>query len=385
MAQQNETDNPSREAYRLRLRCDELLQPQRYVETIFPNWGNLMLTSLNDISLTVAFALFSFCAVVIGIIGTRLAGIVDDLADRTGLGEAIAGAVLLGMATSLSGIVVSVTAAWTDKPELAMSNALGGIAVQTLFLTIADMAHRRANLEHAAASLGNIIQAALLLCLLSLLMVGRFAPEWTIWHVHPITPLLFIAYLFGLRLVRSSQQHPMWSPARTRETREDQPDETPGKLTLMRLWLIFLGLAFTIGFTGWLLERSATVIAEETGLSQAAVGVLMTSIATSLPELVTTVAAVRRGALTLAVAGIIGGNAFDTLFAAASDVAYRGGSIYHATPDHVMLWVSISVLMTGVLMLGLLQRQEQGPGRIGFESMAIIGLYLVGIAMLMVN
>ena len=335
-----------------------------------------MLTLLSDMSLTAAFALLSVCAVVIGIIGTRLARIVDDLADRTGLGEAIAGAVLLGMATSLSGIVVSVSSAWTDKPELAMSNALGGIAVQTLFLTIADMVYRRANLEHAAASLGNLIQGALLLCLLSLLLLGRFTPEWTFWQVHPITPLLFIAYLFGLKLVKNAQTRPMWSPTRTRETREDQPDESPGKLTLVRLWLLFLGLALMIGITGWLLERSATVIAAETGLSQAAVGVLLTSIVTSLPELVTTVAAVP---------GIIGGNAFDSLFAAASDVAYRGGSIYHVIPDQVMLWVALSVLMTGVLMLGLLHRQEQGPGRIGFESMVIIGLYLAGIATLMVN
>tara|TARA_R110002012_G_scaffold108172_2_gene250643 strand:+ start:149 stop:1183 length:1035 start_codon:yes stop_codon:yes gene_type:complete len=344
-----------------------------------------MFTFLDDMSLTIALVLFSMCAAVIGFVGTKLAGIVDEIADRTGLGEAIAGAVLLGMATSLSGIVVSVTAAWTGKPELAMSNALGGIAVQTLFLTIADIAHRRANLEHAAASLGNIIQAALLLCLLSLLLIGRFAPDWTIWHVHPVTPLLFIAYLFGLRLVKSSQQHPMWNPAKTHETREDEPDEASGKLSLVRLWLSFLGFAITIGAMGWLLEKSATVIAVETGLSQAAVGVMLTSIATSLPELVTTVAAVRRGALTLAVAGIIGGNAFDTLFAAASDVAYREGSIYHVTPDHVMLWVAITVLMTGVLMLGLLQRQEQGPGSIGFESMSIIGLYLAGIAILLMG
>ena len=136
-----------------------------------------MLTLLSDMSLTAAFALFSACAAIIGIVGTRLARIVDDLADRTGLGEAIAGAVLLGMATSLSGIVVSVSSAWTGKPELAMSNALGGIAVQTLFLTIADMAYRRANLEHAAASLGNLIQGALLLCLLCLLLLGRFTPS----------------------------------------------------------------------------------------------------------------------------------------------------------------------------------------------------------------
>ncbi|PRY72953.1 sodium:calcium antiporter [Halomonas ventosae] len=333
---------------------------------------------LNDLSLGMALALFGGCALVIGVVGTRLTGIVDDLADRTGLGEAIAGAVLLGMATSLSGIVVSVSAALADRPTLAMSNALGGIAVQTLFLTIADITHRRANLEHAAASLGNLMQAGLLLCLLSLVLIGRFAPEWTLWQVHPVTPLLLIGYLFGLRLVDRSRDNPMWRPAQTRETEPDVPDEQAMRRSATRLWLSFVALAAMLGISGWLLERSAAVIAAQTGLGQSVVGALMTAVVTSLPELVTSVAAVRRGALTLAVAGIIGGNAFDTLFVAASDIAYRGGSVYHAIPDTVALWVALSMLMTGILLVGMIHRERQGPAHIGFESVGIIACYLAG-------
>lgn len=157
------------------------------------------------------------------------------------------------------------------------------------------------------------------------------------------------------------------------------------KRSLSVLWLAFVIMAAVLGLAGWGLERSATAIAMNTGLSQTAVGVLLTSVATSLPELVTTVAAVRRGALTLAVAGIIGGNGFDVLFAAASDVAYRGGSIYHAVPDSVSLWIALSLLMTGVMLAGLIRREEQGPGRIGFESVTIIGCYLAGVIMVMLG
>ena len=104
---------------------------------------------------------------------------------------------------------------------------------------------------------------------------------------------------------------------------------------------------------------------------------------TSLPELVTSVAAVRRGALTLAVGGIIGGNAFDTLFVAASDIAYRDGSIYHHVSNSVLLWVALSILMTGVLLMGLLRREKHGLGKIGFESVTLIGLYFAGVAMVL--
>lgn len=340
---------------------------------------------LDSLSLPAAGGLFLVCAGVIGVAGTRLARVVDELADRTGLGEAVAGAALLGMATSLSGIVLSVSAAWADRPELAMSNALGGIAVQTLFLSIADVAYRRANLEHAAASLGNLMQGTLLLCLLALLLVGRFSPDISLWHVHPVTPLLFFAYAFGLRLVNKVHVNPMWRPARTLETRLDEPDEASMRRSLGALWGAFIVMALVLGLSGWILERSASVIAAETGLGQATVGILMTSVVTSLPELVTTLAAVRRGALTLAVAGIIGGNAFDTLFAAAADVAYRDGSIYHAVSDSVVLWIALSLLMTGVMLAGLIRREEQGPGRIGFESVTIIGCYLAGVIMVMLG
>jgi|GEM_PF-4997350 cation:H+ antiporter len=60
-----------------------------------------MSQTLGTLPPEMALLLFAGCTLVIGIVGTRLARLVDELADRTGLGEAIAGAVLLGMATSL--------------------------------------------------------------------------------------------------------------------------------------------------------------------------------------------------------------------------------------------------------------------------------------------
>lgn len=332
-------------------------------------------------SLMLSVALFAGCALVIGVVGTRLTGVVDTLADRTGIGEAIAGAVLMGMATSLSGIVLSVTAAWKGQPELAMSNAVGGIAAQTLFLTFADAALRRVNLEHAAASIGNLAQGTLLMCLLGMLLVARYSPEWTLWGIHPVTPLLFLGYVYGLRIIDEVRSQPMWMPRRTRETREDAPDDEAQRYSLTRLWGAFAALALLLGVSGWVMEKAATTLATETGMSQTAVGILLTSVATSLPELVTAVAAVRRGALTLAVGGIIGGNAFDTLFAAASDIAYRDGSIYHAVSDQTLLWIALSVLMTAVLLLGLVRREKHGPARIGFESVALVLFYGAGVAM----
>ena len=323
------------------------------------------------------------CAAIITVAGTRITGVVDQLADRTGIGEAAAGAVLLGASTSLGGSVLSVTAAWNGHAELAVSNALGGIAVQTFFLAVADMVYRRANLEHAAASLPNMMQNGLLICLLALILFAPYLPDVTIGGVHPVTPVLLAVYLYGLYLVRAASESPMWFPSVTGETREDKPDDVTAMPPMSRLWIEFLVLMAILGIAGWALEPAATVIANRTNLTQTVVGVLLTAVSTSIPELVTSVAAVRRGALTLAVGGIIGGNAFDTLFTAASDIAYREGSIYHAMPEDSKFWAALTLLMSGVLMMGLIRRERHGIGQIGMESVVIMALYVFGVVLLL--
>ncbi|MBB4657797.1 sodium:calcium antiporter [Parvularcula dongshanensis] len=330
-------------------------------------------------STTGILAAFGVAAVIILFAGVRLSSVADRLADRTGLGEAIVGAVLLGAATSLSGLTTSVVAAWNGLPELAVSNAAGGIAGQTFFLAIADLAYRRANLEHAAASLQNMIQGTVLTGCLALAVLGTAMPDYAVLGIHPASLLLVAFYALGLWVTRRASQTPGWQPERTDDTRTDDPDEDEsGEASTARLWTEFALLALATGAAGLLVGRAAEGAVETYGLSQSVIGVFGTALVTSLPELVTTVAAVRRGALTLAVGGIIGGNAFDVLFLAASDAAYRGGPIYAAVNQRQVFTLALCMLMTTVLVMGLLRRERQGPGGIGFETVLLIAAYLVG-------
>jgi len=337
---------------------------------------------LLPLDLIPAVGLFLLATAVIGVAGTRLSGAGDRLADRTGLGEAFTGAVLLGAATSLPGITASVTAALGGLPTLALSNAIGGIAVQTAFLAIADIAYRRANLEHAAASLPNMMQASLLVILLAIMLTAMQAAPLTLAGVHPVSPFLVLVYVFGMRMVYRTREAPMWQPRRTAQTRIDRPDEPRGGRPLRRLWVEFAITAGLVVLAGVAVARAGEVLVVETGLSQTLVGALFVAVATSLPELVTSVAAVRRGALTLAVGGIVGGNAFDTLFAAVADVAYRPGSLYHAVAGQEGFLIALTIVMTAVLLLGLLRRERMGIGRIGFESFSVLVLYALGIAVI---
>jgi cation:H+ antiporter len=337
------------------------------------------LQSIEAASLPVLLLLLAIATGVVLVCGVRLTKLADRFADETGLGEAVIGAVFLGALTSLPGTVTSITAAYQGQPDLALSNAVGGIAAQTLFLVLADAAYPRVNLEHAAASLPNMITGTLLILLLALVLAAEALPPIAMMGIHPLTPVLFLLYAFGIKIAAQSKARPMWAPQKTSETREDVP-EAPKRGPRSRLislaQLLVLGLI--LGVAGHEIAGLGLEIADRTQIRQGVVGALLTAVSTSTPELVTTVAAVRRGALTLAVGGILGGNAFDVLFAAFSDIAYGSGSIYHADAPGFRFLVLISIVMTAILLLGLLRRERRGPANIGVDGIMLILVYAAG-------
>lgn len=164
-----------------------------------------------------------------------------------------------------------------------------------------------------------------------------------------------------MRLSSQANEDPMWRAKDTDETELDKPEEE----------------------TAWQGSRTWLEFADKSGLGQTAVGAIFTAVITSLPELVTSITAVHQGALTTAVGGIIGGNAFDVLFLALSNIAYRGVSIYHAMTDGHVFIIAISIIITGILLLGLLRREKHGFAGIGFESALILTIYVGAVWMLL--
>jgi cation:H+ antiporter len=317
---------------------------------------------------------------VVLMVSVRMTALADVIADRTGLGEAIAGGVLLGAAPSLLGLTVSATAAWSGDANLAVSNGVGGIAAQTAFLAIADLTFRKANLEHAAAEPANLFQAALLVALLTLPVLAYATPTLAVLGMHPASVVMGAGYVYGLRLSREVRDAPMWRPVRTRETRDDAPEDEDERGRPWRAQAAqFAGLAAILALAGSTISRAASAGIERFNVSSSLAGALATAVITSLPELVTTIAAVRRGALQLAVGGIIGGNTFDTMFLVASDAASRDGPLYGAMATDDVSLPATGLVMTAALTAGLIRRQREGPGGIGAQSLILLTIYAVAV------
>jgi cation:H+ antiporter len=326
-------------------------------------------------------------AVVILVAGVRLTRIADALAERTGLGDAVGGALLLGALTSLPGNVTVLTGALEGDAAFALGNPVGGIALQTVWLAIADLFYRRANLEHAAASLENVLQSVILMALLAIPVIGYSTPGLRLGWIHPVTLLVPVFYGYGLFLLRRLRKEPMWQPTRTAKTADDDSGDAPGGdgsadgsrdadpgsgHSTARLWATLAGLGLLVGIAGWIVGRAGLSVATGTGFDSGVVGFTLTTAISSLPELVVLATAVRMGQLTLGVGNIVGGNIYDVLMIAVADVGYLQGPLYRDAGGTSLVLLAGTMLMTAVLAGGLIMRDRKW---VGFEGISIPFIY----------
>ena len=316
---------------------------------------------------------------VIVVAGVRLTRVADSLAERTGLGDALGGALLLGAVTSLPGIVTTLTGSLEGDPGFGLANPVGGVAVQTVWLALADLIYRRANLEHAAASLENLLQALILVALLAIPVIAYATPDLRLGWIHPVTLLIPVAYGYGLHLLRRLQRSPMWKPVLTASTEEEGDGPSPSEASMTSLWSQLAALGLVVGVAGWIIGRAGLGLIAATGLPSGLVGFTFTTAITSLPELVVLVTAVRMGAPTLGVGNIIGGNTFDTLMIAMADLFYLEGPVYRDAGDQSLVLLGGTMLMTTVLAGALVVRDRKG---IGFEGVAIPMIYAGTVALI---
>jgi cation:H+ antiporter len=332
-----------------------------------------------------SWLLFAVSAVVIVVAGTKLSHYGDQIAEFTGLGRLWIGVVLMAAATSLPEVFTTVSAGWIDAPDLAAGDLFGAGLSNMLTLGLIDLLHRQKRVWQEAA-LEHTLTAALAMVLTGL------AAFFVLLQVN-VTHLgvglgsltLFLLYVLGMRLV--FRQEDMKRRQREQEALVEgaigkQDAATTRRTELRRAVMGFSVAAWVLLMAAPFLAWSAERIAEETGTSETFIGTSLVAITTSLPELVTSIAAVRLGAFDLAVGNLFGSNAFNMAAFLFADVAYRGGSLLsHVSQTHALtaLW---SILMMNLGLMGIIYRAEKRFMLIEPDSLLMIVAYVLGLWLL---
>jgi cation:H+ antiporter len=315
------------------------------------------------------------CAGVITIAGAKLSRYGDVIADKTSVSGSWIGLVLMASVTSLPELVTGVSAVTVaDAPNIAVGDAMGSCVFNLAMLVVVDFLHRDEPI-YRRANQGHILSAgfgAVMIGFAGLnILLGSMGNVVAFWQVGAYTPVILLLYLVAMRAVFRYERGQMAAHARDEASR--YPD-----IALRQVALRCAVAALAILAAGSWLPFVGVRLAEVMGWHKTFVGTLFVAGATSLPELVVTIAALRIGAVDMAIANLLGSNLFNVAILAIDDIFFRPGPLLsRVSPLHAVSAMS-AVVMTGIVIVALLYRPKTRIFRtVGWVSLGLVTVYLL--------
>ncbi len=315
---------------------------------------------------------FLLTAVVIVVAATQLAKYGDGIAIRTKLGGMFVGTLLLAGVTSLPEVLTTVSALNQGAPDLAAGNLLGSNMFNMLLLAVLDLLHSKHRLLRKAA-FKHALSGGLAMLMIGLVAFFILADiDLKVGWVGVDSVILLLVYIVGIRLI---QNNPL-AGERAGGSDLEPPPGTPG----LRRSLIGFGLAGgVLVLVTPLMVSSSVEIAELTGLGTSFVGTTLVALVTSLPELVTTIAAARYGADDMAIGNLFGSNLFNMAALGLTDFFYLDGRFLGTINPMFIMVGLLGLIMTGMAMIGNLARLERRIGFIEIDAFLLILVYFGGL------
>jgi cation:H+ antiporter len=325
----------------------------------------------------VIWVIFLFSAIIIVLSGIKLAQYGDAIAYHTGLGGVLIGALLMAGATSLTEILTMINSIRQNHLNLTAGNLFGASMINMLILGILGVAFHKMRILRRVA-LNHALTASLVVLLLGLAVLFIMTDiGFNLGFIRGDGLILIIVYIGGVWLLRrnSAALPPGEEAAITNEAEAELP-------SLRRSIIGFAIIAVILVIVNPLLVRSASDIAVITGLGDSFIGILLISMVTSLPEMVTTVTASRVGAYDLAVSNLFGSSMFNGFTLGLADLIYVQGSFMTAIDPNLAIAGLLAMLLTTLALIGNLTKVEQRVAFVDLDALILILIYLGGLWLL---
>ncbi len=326
---------------------------------------------------------FAVAAAFVWRAGARLAQLADRIATRTGLGDALLGIVLLGGVTSLPEAAVAVTATLDGEPALSVNDVLGSAAINVLLLAVADAVYGRRALTSTPGRPDVMLQGVLAMVLLAIVAGPTITGDRLLGGIGGWSWVTLGVYTAAIAVIAKTRGD-AWRPAapspdaRGDDDHGDDDKDTPPS----RLALQTVVAAAVILVAGFALARSGQALAESTGLGTSFFGAVLLGFATSLPELSTVLAAVKLKRHEMAIADVFGTNLFNVNIIVLADALHDGEPVLVEAGPFAAFAALLAMAMTAVYLVGLLERRDRTVLRMGIDSVVVVVLYAVGLAVL---
>ena len=295
----------------------------------------------------------------------------SDIAKKLGIPSLIIGLTLVSIGTSLPEASVSINAAITNSSDLSFGNVIGSNIFNSLFII------GICSIIIPTVVSKDLIKFDIPILILVMAILSLFAYAITPFVIDrweaAIMFVLFCLYII-LVVFRALKQRKN-DLKLVEEDKQTEDKQQPTRKTWLSILFTILGLAGVVG-GGTLTVNAAKELAALFGMSELLIGLTIVAVGTSLPELVTSFVASKKGENDIAVGNVIGSNIFNIIFI----LGFSGMiSPLSLTSNS---WFDVIVMVIAIFMIFIFALKKGKVNRIeGAIMMVLYIAYLTYIAL----
>lgn len=317
--------------------------------------------------LSIVLLLVGFLVLIYG--ADKLVDAASGLALNYGIPNIVIGLTIVAFGTSAPELVVNVFASISGSSEMVMGNVLGSNIFNVLGILgiCAVMYPLTVKSSTTWIEIPLAFLAAIMVLILSNDFLLNSGSDNFLSMGDGLVLLMFFIIFIVYNITLSMK------PGEKTDSVEISKYTTGQAL----LWIL-LGLGGLI-LGGKLIVENAVALAVNIGLSERVIGLTIVSIGTSMPELATSVAAVRKKKLDIAIGNVVGSNIFNIFFILGISSTILPVTI--SEPNFIDIWMNV---LAGLLLFVFI---FTGKGRSleRWEGILMLGLYVAYLAALILN
>jgi cation:H+ antiporter len=325
---------------------------------------------------------FLLCAAGITTAGYFLSKYGDVIAEKTGFGRAWIGAILIAGVTSLPELASGVSAVvWLDAPNLAAGAVLGSCLFNLMLIAVMDLAYQPGRVLANAQDV-HILSGGLGVLLLGLVtmgvLIGPGLNGFGLLGISILSIIIFVLYAIGGKMIAGLEKE------RVGQVLEQEAKEMNyANISARKAYAVFIFNAAAVILLGIWLSSIGDRLSATTGLSRSFVGNLFLATSTSLPEIAASMAAIRLGAIDMAIGNVLGSNLFNVTLLAVYDLVDGKANFWASLNNANGFAAVMTMMMTGVVIISLMYRASpRTPYRFSWDGIVLIAMYVGSIFML---
>lgn len=286
------------------------------------------------------YVMYLIAAVLIIFLSNKASEYVDLIDKKTKLSGAFIGGVLLSAVTSLPELFTSISSTlMLDKPGLCIGNILGSNLFNLATLAVMVLVFYRA-FQKAEISVSHTkVSVAVFLIYGVLLLNMCRVLDFSVLSVSITSMIIVVLYVFGVKSMSAENGG------------GSDEDESDSPLTLRQIVIRFIAAAVGLVVFSIIITYLTDDIAARLHLGNGLAGALFLGIATSLPELSSTVALFKRRNYNIAIGNIIGSNLFNFIILSVVDILYAGKGVYDFSDPSTVNLLVFGAVATPVMMV----------------------------------